>query len=338
MTTAVEYAPTPVTGWSATEAQWLAARREAISASDVAAVLGYSEYATPWEVWADKTGVRPREVDASKEAILLGVALEPWLLAQARHQLGADVRRTSHRLFAHPDEPWQVASPDGEAVTTDGEVFGIECKTAGLASGFGVPGGWTDRRAPLGYEFQCRWQMRVMGWSKVVLIGLVANFGLRTYTYTRDLAIEADLVAQVAEWRQRYLVGRVEPAMSPRDDQLMNDLYRETTGGELKLDDDPDILEALYAHADGLAKESAGRAQKEAAAALLKRKLGEHAAGTIGGHEVITWKAKRGNVRWRDLITDLYEVGGWDPDGVDADAEAYRDAPSRSINVKGLGR
>jgi putative phage-type endonuclease len=328
----VQQAATPLVGWAATDAEWLTARRTGISASDVAAILGFSQYATPWEIWADKMGIRPREVDADKECIRLGVGLEPWLLAQAGHILGVPVRPTGARLYACAEHPWMLASPDGEAQPSNGEPFGVEAKTAGLASGFGAPEGWSDHRTPLGYEFQCRWQMPVMGWSKVVLIGLVAGLGLRTWTCHRDLAIEADMIAQVAKWRQRHLIERVEPAMSPRDNALMDATYPSTDGGEARLDDDPTVIEALYEYADGLEREKAGRAVKEAATALLKRRLGRAAAGTIAGREVVTWKSTLGKVSWADLVTDLYELLGWDDPG--PDIERYRKPPTRSIHVK----
>lgn len=330
-----DYRPVPVIGWDATRDEWLARRTVGISASDVGAVLGFSEYATPWEVWADKTGLRPSQVSADKEAIQLGHDLEEWLLNKAAERTGQPVRRTSHQLYAHPHHPWRMASPDGEAGPVDNP-FGIEAKTAGLASGWGVPTGWTDSRAPLGYEFQCRWQMHVLGWSKVVLIGLIAGVGVRHYTYTRDLAIEADMVAQVEEWYRRHLVEGVEPPVGPRDSALMDDLYPTCEGGSVALDDDPDIAELLYAYAEGLSRQTAGKAQKDTAGAAIKRKLGDRAVGTVRNKPVVTWNAKKADVRWRDLLTDMYALCGWDEDDLDAVIERYRPAPTRSISVKGL--
>lgn len=335
-TTAVEtFAPVPVVPWG-NDHQWLNGRARGISASDIAAILGYSNYATPWEVWAEKTGLRPRSVDADKECIRLGVAIEPWLLVQARHSLGVPVVHTDARLYAHPQAQWQLASPDGEARPPGGEPFGIECKTAGLASGFGVPKGWTDDQIPLGYQLQCHWQMRVMGWSKVVVVALVAGLGLRFYTIRRDLQVQLDLVEQVADWYRAHVVEGEEPPIGAADNRLMDSTWPEPEAGGLPLDDDPDIIELVCAYQSGLASESRGRTEKEAAAAQIKRRLGRHAAGTIGGREVITWRTRRGNVRWRDLLTSLYEAAGRDPDDIDADADQYRNPPTRTIAVKGI--
>jgi putative phage-type endonuclease len=331
--TAVLSGPVAVCGWGSDE-QWLAKRRRGISASDVSAVLGFGPYATPWEVWADKTGVRTREVDAAKEAIRLGVALEPWLLRQAGYLLGTEVQHTPARLYAHGGHRWRLASPDGE--TTEGTL--VEGKTAGLASGHGVPDGWTDTRVPLGYEMQIRWQMHVMNRPRAALIALVAGLGLRVYPFERDLSVEADMVAQVAEWRQRHLIQGVEPPMGPRDNALMDDTYPHATDGPIRLDDVDDLVETVFAYQDGLAREAAGRAAKEAATARLKRLMGAHTEGTVDGRTALTWNAKRGAVDYPALVEDLIEIAGWDGPLLDMEEllDRYRRPDSRSISIKGL--
>lgn len=333
--TARRITPTPVSGWG-DDREWLTARSRGISASDVAAILGFSEYATPWEVWADKTGLRPRQVDANKEAIRLGIALEPWLIVQARHHLGVPVVHTQHRLYAHPQAQWQLASPDAEVRPDDGEPYGFEGKTSGLGGGFGIPKGWSDDWIPLGHELQARWQMRIMGWRKVILGALVAGLGLRFYTVHRDEQIETDLVTQVADWYKRHLVDGVEPPMSAKDSTLINDVWPEPTAGHLPLDDNPDIVDLVLDYQAGLMEERAGKDRKDTAAAAIKRIIGPHCGGTIDGREVITWNPKRGTIRWREFIADLYAISGWEPDDIERDGEPYRTPPTRTISVKGI--
>lgn len=342
MTAAVDTpTATPLVGWRDSDARWLAVRRTGISASDVAAVLGFGPYKTPWEVWADKTGVRTREVDATREAIRLGNAMEPWLLAQARHlrsRESIEVARTSARLYAHPQHRWALASPDGAASEAGAVAYGIEAKTAGLASGYGAPAGWSDTRAPLGYELQARWQMYVLGWPRVDLIALVASLGLRTYTFERDLSTEADMAAQVAEWRQKHLVRGDEPAMGPGDNALMDATHPTTDGGSVALDDVADVVELLYEYRDGLTREAAGRALKETATARLKRLLGTAAVGTVDNKPVVTWNTRQGSVDWPALVEDLIEIAGWSGPLLDMDelTGRYRKPDSRSIHVKGI--
>lgn len=323
----------PVVHWGDGDTAWLAARREGISASDIAAVLGFGPYRTPWEVWADKTSQPTRTFDATREYIRLGVALEPWLLAQAGHILGSPARRTAARLYAHPRDRWQLCSPDGQ-IDDD---TGIEAKTAGLASGYGIPDGWTDTHAPLGYELQCRWVMRVRGYQRMVLVALVAGLGLRTYTYERDLDVEVDMVAQVSQWRERHLVRGEEPPMTAADNQIMDATHPATTGGEIRLDGVDGLGELLAEYATGLAHERDGRARREAATAQLKRLLGDHGTGTVTGEPVVTWNTRRGQVDWPALTEDLVEIAGWTGPLLDMETllDQYRKPSSRSINVKG---
>lgn len=46
--------------------EWLAWREQGVSASDVAAILGFSPYKTPWRLWAEKTGMlRPDDLSGN---------------------------------------------------------------------------------------------------------------------------------------------------------------------------------------------------------------------------------------------------------------------------------
>jgi hypothetical protein len=145
-----------------------------------------------------------------------------------------------------------------------------------------------------------------------------------------------DMVEQVTEWRQRHLIEGVEPALGQRDNALMDDLYPEPTEDPIRLDDDPDILELVFAYQSGAVTETAGRAEKEAALAAIKRKIGAHCAGTIDNREVITWRERRGPIRWKEFAAQLHNAAGYDPRQLEEDAETYRGPTTRTIHVKGI--
>lgn len=325
--------PTPIIGWDTTRDTWLHARKAGVSASDVSALLGFSTHKTPWAVWAEKHDIATPADPSAKEAVRIGIALEPWLIAQARHHLGVPVTRTPARLYAHPQHPWRLASPDGNATPPGGDPYGIEAKTAGLASGHGIPTGWDDG-IPLGHEFQARWQMHVMGWGKVIVTSLVAGVGLRHTPVVRDVAIEHDLVDQVTDWYQRHIVEGVEPPLCAADDQIMSDAWPQPTQGSVALDGDPAIPAILDEYHDAAADERAATSRKRIALAELKRRIGDHEAGTIGGRNAVTWHAQRGRVDWEAFVADLYELADWDHDTIPTDTNPYRTPPTRVIRVK----
>lgn len=321
-------APIPVLGWDADRPTWLSARRPGIGASDVAAILGFSGYASPWKVWAEKTGAFPTaDFDTPSQASELGSELEPFLIGKAADLLGTPVVRTAHQLYAHPADPWRMCSPD--AVTADGTV-GVQLKTAGLASGHGPPKGWDDDQTPLGYELQCRWERLVMGWERVELIALVANRGILRRTVTADDQADADLLAQVGAWRQRHICDGVEPAMSSSDNALLGVLYPAATAGETVELPADEAITAWSGYRMAQAAEAAAKREKEACGAVLKRLLGTAEFGEVDGRVLAVWSAKKKPVNWQRMAEDLAARAGVTL----PDPETYRGKPGRSLNVK----
>lgn len=316
--------PVPVVDWNATDDEWLHARNRGLGGSDILAVLGFSRYRTPWDVWAEKTGVRSWQ-DEGSDAAELGSDLESWLEGRATRLLGLPVVRTEHRTYAHPAYPWRMCSPDG--IATDGRL--TEYKTAGLASGFGIPSGWAEGGIPLGYEFQCRWSLHVMDAPAAEVVALIAGMGLVHRTITRDFAVEADMVAQVSDWYERHIVAGVEPPLGAADNDLMQRLYPRSNGKDIDLAD-TDALELWAAYRSSRDRESAAKTEKETAGAALKALLGEHERGLVGKTPIVTWSPKKGAVEWARLVADLvkqHNIPAPNP-------EAYRKPSTRSISVK----
>lgn len=318
--------PRPVTGWEAAEAEWLEDRRSGLGGSDVLAALGFSTYRSPWEVWREKTSQTGLDTDAPSHAAELGNALEPWLIDQAPALIDEAAYQTEHRTYAHPDHWWRRCSPDG--VLADGRL--VECKTAGLASGFGTPPGWSDDAVPLGYEFQVRWGLHVMDAPAAEVIALVAGLGLIRRTVTRDMGIEAKLVRQVQGWWDRHVIGHEEPAMGPGDAQIIAELYPRVERESVDLDD-TDALAHWEVYLAAREREKDAKREKETAGAELKALLGDAAEGRVEGNTIATWGETKGQVNYTRLIADLEAEGAVIPD-----LDDYRNPPSRRLNVKDL--
>lgn len=318
--------PVPVIGWDATEDEWLAARRHGLGGSDILAVLGFSTYRTPWDVWAEKTGVRSWQEEGGPAADL-GKDLEPWILNQAEKLLNIPVSQTAYRTYKHPIHGWQLCSPDG--VTADGRL--VEAKTAGLQSGYGIPDGWADGRIPLGYELQVRWSLYVMDAPAAEIIALIAGMGVQRRTVVRDIAIEYELLVQVTDWYERHIAGGVEPPLGQADNTAMAKLFPSYTArAEVDLTGRDDVIEVWHAYRDARDRESRAKADKEAAGAALKRLIGDREIAKVNGHTIATWSSKKGAVDWPRLVADLvekYQLPAPNPDD-------YRKPSTRFLNVK----
>lgn len=316
----------PVSTWEDNDATWLSVRSGGIGASDVASILGYNRYTTPWKVWAEKTGqaVDEREMSAAAQ---LGIDLEPWLLGQAEKMLGEPVRKTAARSYAHPDYRHHLASPDGYVA---GFEYGVELKTAGLF-GFGTPEGWTEDSVPLGYEFQVRWQMHVMNWDRVYIIALVAGLGMVAYQIDRDPDLEKAMVTQVEDWWDRYVTAYVEPPLGRGDNDTLGDLYPEATNEAIDLTGtDALTLAAEYRrHAEA---EKAAKEAKEATAAELKALLGENQKGLVEGRPLVTWANRLGSIDYKKALTKICEAH--EITVPEDEIEKFRRNPTRTFAVK----
>lgn len=90
--------------------RWLAARRERITASDVAAILGEDPYRNALSVYAEKVGA----VDVEPtDPMLWGLALEDGIGRRYAEVTGRPVVALApYEMAQHPDIPWLSCTPD----------------------------------------------------------------------------------------------------------------------------------------------------------------------------------------------------------------------------------
>ena len=102
-----------------TRDQWLAIRRGSIGGSDAASISGLNEWASPYSVWADKTGRLEEKPD--NEAMRQGRDLEEmvarrWCETSGKKvkRVNAILRRRDYPFFAHANiDRWVVGENAG---------------------------------------------------------------------------------------------------------------------------------------------------------------------------------------------------------------------------------
>src|SRR5262245_27911785 len=108
--------------------QWLAMRRQDITASDIPAICGKSQFKSALQVWAEKAGIgpEPKENDVMRAGRLLEHTVIAYLQEQHKkwkiEKAGFYLRAPEHRLGA---------TPDAIAHDEDNNLINIEIKTAG---------------------------------------------------------------------------------------------------------------------------------------------------------------------------------------------------------------
>ena len=175
-----------------TREKWLELRRRSLGGSDAAAVLGVNPYASPYSLWAEKTGRVTDKPD--NEAMRLGRDLEDYVARRWQEKTGKKTRRVNAMLF-NPAFPFAHANLDRWVV---GEKAGLECKTTSVLNLKRFKGG----EYPDSYYAQCLHYMAVTGADRWYLAVLVMNKGLFCFTVERDeQEISALLQREKAFWQ-----------------------------------------------------------------------------------------------------------------------------------------
>lgn len=211
---------------------WLAARQDGIGGSEVGALVGVSEYETPFSVWnAKKRGGKDLSEVAAVE---WGHRLEEVVAAKTAEEIGL-VSRFAGGLWADREKPFLRVTPDRFATKPRAwRALGvIECKTAGddeeWESGSITPGGQGTGRAPLSYQAQLQWQLGILGLRKGWLGCYVSNRERAFFTVEVDF--DPEWFWELANEAERFWVANIlgdEPPMHdlrhPKTEELLKQL------------------------------------------------------------------------------------------------------------------
>lgn len=180
--------------------------RHGIGASEIAAIVGMSPYASPWDVWLRKTGQAP-DVETSPE-IEWGHRNEPAIRQKYADVTGATLHVPSESLF-HAEQTWARATPDAIVLTDEGQWSHLmQAKNVGY-----WPGKDWDAAPPVYVQLQELWEMHVTRLARADIAALIAGSRYVCYTVHRDDRMIADLVDIATDfWR------RVETRTAPRID------------------------------------------------------------------------------------------------------------------------
>jgi putative phage-type endonuclease len=217
---------------TASEAEWLERRREGVTASEIAVLMGLSPYDSPYGLYHRKLGILPQQDDAG--AMERGRVLEPYIAAKfAERHPERFVCGDGRELWRHGDRPWQMATPDRTLGNPDSV---LECKVDGGSDDWGEPG--TDE-IPVHYRAQALWQMDVMGVGTAHVACLrVLQWDVREYVITMDDAARADLELMRAEAREfldRLGIDPPEVDWRPATLKALKTMYVGEDGGDIKV-------------------------------------------------------------------------------------------------------
>lgn len=257
---------------------WLAQRRGSIGGSDAAGILGLSKWASPFSVWADKTGRLPEKPD--NEAMRQGRDLEDYVARRFEEAFGKRVRR-ENAILRNPNYPFAHANVDRIVI---GENAGLECKTTSMLNLKEYKLG----SYPENYYAQCVHYMAITGADRWYLAVLVLNQGFYVYTIERDQAEIDALMYAEREFCTRYVVPDLPPPPDGGEatDETLQTIYADAHEGTVDLFGRETLLDQYFEVSDRIKELTRSR---DMIAQTIKTDLGELEDGACKGYAV-TWK------------------------------------------------
>lgn len=296
------------------EAEWKAdptLRTTFVGSSEIAAIIGRSNYTTALRLWMEKTG--RAEAFTGNHRTRLGQLLEPILM-----QLWAELWPVPNddatyiapkATWRHPDHPHAATSPDGLRIITgpDGRTTRItigELKTANDR----MAHYWDADNAPIEYVSQVVWHIGVLtaalaGTGITVDGELIAQVGWNDPPVRYHIEHQPEAFAYLMDkatefWR--HVEDDTEPPIDATHRETMadlTDLYLGDPGTVADLadheDDDPGLM-AVAANLAALnAAKKAAAKQFDVAKARVCAAAGDATTILAAGEQVATWNITR---------------------------------------------
>lgn len=277
-------------------AEWLDWRRKGIGASDVAAILGISPYASPWSVWANKVGLLDDddETDVMEFGRWAELMVAPWF--EERTGLKVAGAQTRVELTGHE---WRRCTVDGFVAEDDLVALDLERGTpaSDLAGVLGLcqikttgPGRrWEE--LPAHIQAQEQWEMHVTGLDHVWLPVLHGR-RLEVYELDRDDDDVELIVERVEAFYRGHVLTGDPPELDGHEATLrgLAAIYPTHTPGDTVSIDH--VAGALPMLAEAKRARKAAEEAEAAAGAVLRWALKSAEEGTVDGQRAVTLRAQ----------------------------------------------
>lgn len=271
--------------------QWLALRRQDVTASVVGALFGFHPYQTPAGLWAEKTGIEmPRRdnADMRRGRVLEGAVANAvreecpgWAIVKANEYL----RDPDKRLGATPDY-WVVDKARGQLNCTGA----MQTKTANK---WEFDRSWGDG-PPMWIMLQCLTEIMLADLQWGVIACLIVDgfhFEVKMYDVKRHPAAEARIYNAVADFWRLVAAGKEPTIDYERDGELIAAMFRDPRSGEvIDLRGDNQITELLDRQLSLKACLKSAKDELDTVENEIKHKMGAAEVALVPPGYRLTWK------------------------------------------------
>lgn len=263
--------------------EWVEERKNYISGSIAAAILGKSTYSTPLQIWLRKKGLIP-PIDSS-DIMFFGNIFEPIMADYFTSVTGLKTRRVNEPI-EHKDYSFLRANIDRQILNGEGVVGTgvLELKTTTshrLKS--------LDGEIPIEWIYQVQFYMAITNYaySKLLVYERDTCRFHPILHIERDDKLISEMEAKLIEWWQKHMVEGVRPVPINGEDVLL--IYPDAKDGLVG-----EASVEAQAYYDELVKVRQKindlDYQKDVLEVMLKQEIGDSERLVSQGRDLITWK------------------------------------------------
>jgi len=274
--------------------EWLDLRRGGIGGSDLAGIMSMSQYATPIDVYLDKTYQTETE-EEENPLFWWGKKLEPLVIEKYHEMYPGETVIPAPGMLVSKKWPWMIANLDGiiEAYKKFGD---FEIKTVGFAGDEWGRDGGTGEDIPEKYYCQVAHYLAVTGFLYAVLVAFfMASREIRRYFIQREEAVIKNIVAIEEKFWKENVIPQEPPVPTNTDD--CNKLWAYDKGTTITAGDDIVKIAAELKNLKSEVKLMQGTdgrgGRKSELEAKIKNAMGEN---TVllgpGGRKICSWKTQ----------------------------------------------
>lgn len=294
----------------------LAKRKLGIGGSDVAAILGLSEYATAVDVFLEKTTDYVRPVDPNNPHIWWGHKLENPIIE--RFLIDYPQEHTKPDTIYDKDIPFLFANVD--ALLEDGSV--IDAKNVGRHTSFRWGAQFTNQ-APREYLVQVLHYSAIVNSPSGYLAAYFGGADLRVYEQKRDPVLEKMVRDELCSfWENNVLKGIVPEATCLEDQRKI--WKKATLKAEVQASEE--IVEKVRRRME-IVDQIKVLEEEES---LLKMDI----CGFMKDNETLGYNDQM-IASWKNQVTNRFDLKRFQVENRDLHAKYIYQQPSRVLRIKG---
>ncbi len=291
----------PLGQWKAKSADWLQARQQGVTGTDIGTIMGLNPWKSPYALWCEKTGRAAPPDLSNNSSVEWGTRLEPivaekWLETHPKHiepTAFIEYGQNSHVCnsgglqgitWQHSEFPKFIANPDRLVKNPDGNIEILEIKTS--------PSGRTWQNGiPKYYLTQLMWYIDVIGVERGHFAVLIAGHDYREYTIEKDV----EWIEAMREAAEQWIAVNIGLDIAPNLDSTVSafDTIREMHP-EIDTDKTVEIpAEIADAYHDAIIDGKDAEARKQDASVHILSIMGDAAKATCSGVTIATRRARK---------------------------------------------